>query len=518
MSGLNINLSDLLSGPVVPDVQVSCDFGLDTARALFFADSGIYFNYVANPFLKTIDLARFHVDGTTTQMQDAALAYVAEQNHITEMNNSEEWLAAFRQKLDLKLNALDERCRALNGALPAPLAAVFDIGRAPVGGSVHFLEGDTLYFYVTCTFPFIHSRNFQVNLRLVPPITQAAVPASLGALRDVHVYVADFVGAGTLTVSGVDYAVEEGALTGLNTNPALQFGQRGNKIVVYSVDPFTVTASPFPPGLAATGKGFVSYAVTSVLAAAAPTTPLWTAGGTLVGLDNTAQIDGKLVIHQTAPFTLVDERNRSSAEAYASLGFERLRPYPAAPYIDLYQCANRQFDPLTPNKLAMQVGQLPAVSPLRITLALCGDPYTFHYVGAPEGAAAALVADPYIGITDQGLVGVIEPTTMTSPDMQIEAGVFVKAVYSVVSSFPVNSFPAAAAMFLGTQITLDGTAEEMAAAVNQIQGFYCSVQSAPPYSFLQIESLNAFSTGIWAAAGFPESRAGILTQPAIMTG
>lgn len=516
MSGLNINLVGLVSDPGAPDVQLAADFELDTARSLFQTWNGaFYFNYAANPFLKTLDLARTYVQGTAQQMQDEAMAYVAAQTHIAVVGNSDEWKTEFRGKLDKKLYSLDGRSMALDlahGPLPLALGNVLAIGRDPLGTSVHFLEGDILYFFVTCTFPFIRSRVYQVNLRLVPPLTQAAVPASLGALRDVHVYVADFAGCGVVTVNGVDYAVESTPLDELNADPALQFGRWGDKIVLYSVDPFTATG---PSGLAATGKGFISYAVTSAVAATVPLKPLWTSGA-LVSLSNTEQVAGKLVIRQTAPFTLVDERNRDSSEAYAALGFERLRPYKASPYIDLYQCTQRQFDPTTPFKLNMQVAQLPAVSPLAITVNLCGADYTFNYSGDPDGAKAALVADPYIGITEQGLVAVLEPTTMSSAQLSIETGVFVKAVYSAVSSFPVNAYPAEPSTFLGTQMTAE-TAEAMAAAINQIPGFYCVVQSEPPFSFLQIQNLNAFNTGIWAAAGFPESRAGILTQPVLRT-
>ena len=515
MSGLNINIG-LLSAPAVPDVQLAADFDLETARSLFQTyDGSFYFHYAANRFLQTLDLARTYVQGTAQEMQDEALAYVAAQTYVTDVGNAGEWKAGFRSKLDLKLNAMDAYCLTLDvahGPLEPSLATSLDIGRAPDGVSVNFLENDTLYFWVTCTFPFVRSRVYQVNLRLLPRKTQAAVPASLGELRDVRVYVADFAGAGVLTVGGVEYSVESTPLEELNGDPALQFGRYGDKIVLYSVEPFTVNGS-----LAAVGKGYVSYAVTSAVAATVPTTPLWTSGG-LLDLTQTQQVAGKLAILQTAPFTVVDERNRDSSAAYAALGFDRLRPYRAAPYIDLYQCVNRRFDAATPFKLDMQVGQLPNVSPLEIDVDLCGSTYHFNYVGEPSGAAAALIADPYIGITEQGLVAVIEPTTMTSPQMTVEPGTFVKAVYSAVSSFPVNAYAAVSEVtFLGTQLAVTGTAEDMAAAVNQIAGFYCSVQSEPPYSFLQIQSLNAFNTGIWAAAGFPESRAGILTSPVLMT-
>lgn len=513
MSGLNINLSSLLSAPAVPDVQLAAAFDLETARSLFQTRGGdFYFQYAANPFLKTLDLARTYVQGAAQKMEANAMAYVAAQTYVTVIGNPEEWLGEFRLQLERKLTAMHESCLALDGLLAASLAAPLAIGRAPLGESVHFLEGDTLYFFVTCTFSFLKSVVYQVNLTLVPRTAQVAVPASLGALSDVYVYVTERTGA--VTVAGVEYDVtlpeEE-----LNTDPALQFGRRGDKIVLYSVEPFTVSAATVP-GLAATGKGYVSYAVTSAVAATVPTTPLWTATA-LVGLTQTEEVGGKLVIHQTAPFTLVDERNRDSSAAYAELGFERLRPYRAAPYIDLYQCANRKFDAATPFKLNMQMGQLPSVSPLDITADVCGEPYEFHYAGEPGGAYAALVADPYIGVTEEGLVAVIAPTTMTSPQMVVEPALFIKAVYSVVSSFPVNAYPTVSPItFLGNEINSAETAEEMAAALNQIAGFYCSVQAEPPYSFLQIQSLNAFSTGIWAAAGFPESRDGILTSPILM--
>ena len=518
MSGLNINLAGLLSAPGSPDVQLAAAFDLETARSLFQTWGGdFYFNYAANPFMKTIDLARMYVQGTTQQMQDEALAYVAAQTYVTVIGNSDDWRAEFRGKLHSKLNVLDAYCSTLDvahGPLAAPLASALAIGRPPDGVSVNFLQGDTLHFLVTCTFPFVRSRVYQVNLNLVPRTTQAAVPASLGALQDVHVYVADFAGVGVLTVGAVEYAVESTPLEELNSDPALQFGRYGDKIVLYSVQPFTVSSSS--AGLAAVGKGYLSYAVTSAVAATVPSTPLWSSG-LLVNLDHTQQVAGKLAILQPAPFTVVDERNRDSSAAYAALGFERLRPYRAAPYIDLYQCVNRRFDALTPFKLSMQMAQLPNVSPLEIDVDLCGSTYHFNYAGEPSGAAAALIADPYIGITEQGLVAVIEPTTMTSPQMTFETGTFVRAVYSVVSSFPVNAYAAVSEVtFLGTQLTVTGTAEDMAAAVNQIAGFYCRVQSEPPFSFLQIQSLNAFNTGIWAAAGFPESRAGILTSPVLM--
>jgi hypothetical protein len=554
MSGLNINVGDLVTEETgVADVQLRWDFELATARALFRTDgTRIFFNYAANPIFETMDLARFYTDANV-QLKDAALAYAASQANvgIPAITNTAEWLAAFVSQIEIKLNEIHARCMTLDmhsgtsntlvsvgeyWALGETMAAPLLLDReldALVDGfaPVQLLLNDVLYFDLTVLFEFIHQQIYRVNLRLVAPITPIPYPVAqlthvrYGTLVDMHTYIAPFESdtSFALTIGSVsvvvDFELDSATLISqLKLAFNLEVTILGNYIIIYSVEPFTVSSSPFPAGQQLVGKGYLRYALTS---ANAVTTvpPLWlNKGGTRFLAPNSAEYttDSKWVLSQPDYFTAVDERGHDSSAAYAALGFSRLRTIPAAAFLDFYHCLNPEFTE-TPNKIAMTYAVLPDESgPITVSIVvnLVSSNYYFNYTGDAAGLIDAFSLDPYISVTSDSVILVLTPHTMTagpSNDYPLTflSGYFVEAVYVAMSPLPVTTFTLETPVeFLGAQVAGTYTPQGLADALTQ-NGFYVVVQNG----FLKIENVRPFATGVFAEAGFNESRTAELVLP-----
>jgi hypothetical protein len=554
MSGLNINVGDLVTEQTdAADVQLRWDFELATARALFLTDgTRIFFNYAANPLFETIDLARFYTDANV-ELKDAALAYAASQANvgIPAITNTAEWFAAFVSQIEIKLTEIHAKCLALDmhagtsdtlvsvgefwalsDTMAAPLILARDLdplidGFAPVPLRLN----DVLYFNLTVLFEFIHQQIYRVNLRLVAPITPIPYPVAqlashvrYGNLVGMHTYAAPFESdtSFALTIGSVsvvvDFELDSATLISqLKLAFNLEVTILGNYIIIYSVEPFTVSSSPFPAGQQLVGKGYLRYALVS---ANAVTTvpPLWLNKGGTRFLAGTAAYttDSKWVLSQPDFFTAVDERGHDSSAAYAALGFSRLRTIPAAAFLDFYQCLNPEFTE-TPNKIAMTYAVLPDESgPITVSIVvnLVSSNYYFNYTGDAAGLIDAFSLDPYISVTSDSVIMVLTPHTMTAGPsnnypLTFSTGYFVEAVYVAMSPLPVTPFTIEAPVeFLGTQVAGTYTPQGLADALTQ-NGFYVVVQNG----FLKIENVRPFSTGVWAEAGFYESRTAELILP-----
>jgi hypothetical protein len=556
MSGLNINVGDLVTEQTdAADVDLHWDFELATARALFLTDgTRIFFNYAANPIFETMDIARFYTDANV-QLKDAALAYAASQANvgIPAITNTAEWLAAFVSLIEVKLTEIHERCLALDmhagtsntlvsvgeyWALGETMAAPLLLAREadpPVNGfsAVPLILNDVLYFNLTVLFEFIHQQIYRVNLRLVAPITPIPYPVALlpdhvrfGTLVDMHAYVALFESdtSFALTINSVsavvDFELDSATLIAqLKLLLNLEFAILGNYIVVYSVQPFSVTSSPFPAGQQLIGKGYLRYALTSANAVTT-VSPLWLNKAGTRFLAGTGQYttDGKWVLSQADFFSAVDERGHDSSAAYAELGFSRLRTIPAAAFLDFYQCATPEFTLATPNKIPMTYAVLPDESgPITVSIVvnLVNSDYYFNYTGDAAGLIDAFSLDPYISVTSDSVIMVLTPHTMSAGPgnaypLTFLSGYFHEAVYVAMSPLPVAAITLEAPVeFLGTQVAAGPYAPQaLADALNQT-GFYVVLQNG----FLKIESLRPFSTGVWAEAGFYESRTATLVLP-----